>query len=143
MRTIGQCELALELMCERALSRKTFGSRLADYSNIRDWIAESRIEIEQARLLNLKAAWMMDTYGNKSAKNEVSMIKVAAARLQTRVTDRAIQVYGAGGLTADTPLAYLYTWGRALRFIDGPDEVHLRGIARQELKQTTQRLEQS
>lgn len=143
MRTIGQCELALELMCERALSRRTFGSRLADYSNIRDWIAESRIEIEQARLLNLKAAWMMDTYGNKSAKNEVSMIKVAAARLQTRVTDRAIQVYGAGGLTSDTPLAFLYTWGRALRFIDGPDEVHLRGIARQELKQTTQRLEQS
>ncbi|MBD9641779.1 acyl-CoA dehydrogenase family protein [Ensifer sp. ENS07] len=134
MRTIGQCELAIELMSKRALTRNAFGSRLSDYSNVADWIAESRIEVEQARLLALKAAWMMDTSGNKSARNEVSMIKVAAARLQTRVTDRAIQVFGAMGLTNDTPLAYLHTWGRALRFIDGPDEVHLRGIARQELK---------
>lgn len=127
MRTIGQCELALELMCERALDRRTFGKPLADNANIRDWIAEARIDIEQARLLNLKAAWMMDTYGNKAARTEVSMIKVAAARLQTQVCDRAMQVFGAKGITDDTPLAYLWTWGRALRFIDGPDEVHLRG----------------
>ncbi|MBJ3774356.1 acyl-CoA dehydrogenase family protein [Acuticoccus mangrovi] len=134
MRTIGQCELALELMCERALSRSTFGRPLADYANLQDWIAMSRIEIDQARLLNLHAAWTMDTKGNKAARTEVSAIKVAAAQLQTRVIDRAMQVFGAMGLTDDTPLAGLWTWGRALRFIDGPDEVHLRGIARAELK---------
>lgn len=134
MRTIGQCELALELMCDRALSRSTFGKSLADNANIQDWIAESRIEIEQARLLNLKAAWLMDVAGNKAAKREISAIKVVAARLQTRVVDRAMQVFGAKGLTSDTPLAFLWTWGRALRYIDGPDEVHLRGIARDELK---------
>lgn len=134
MRTIGQCELALELMCDRALSRSTFGKSLADNANIQDWIAESRIDIEQARLLNLKAAWLMDVAGNKAAKREISAIKVVAARLQTRVADRAMQVFGAKGLTSDTPLAFLWTWGRALRYIDGPDEVHLRGIARDELR---------
>jgi acyl-CoA dehydrogenase len=134
MRTVGQCELALELMCDRALSRSTFGKSLADNANIQDWIAESRIEIEQARLLNLKAAWLMDVAGNKAAKREISAIKVVAARLQTRVVDRAMQVFGAKGLTSDTPLAFLWTWGRALRYIDGPDEVHLRGIARDELR---------
>lgn len=139
MRTIGQCELALELMCDRALARSTFGSKLSDYSNIRDWIATSRIEIDQARLLCLRAAWMMDAVGNKAAATEVSAVKVVAARLQTSVVDRAIQVFGARGLTPDTPLAYLWTWGRALRFIDGPDEVHLRGIARHELKKRQQR----
>lgn len=134
MRTIGQCEVALELMCERALERKTFGRHLADYANIQDWIAQSRIEIEQARLLTMRAAWMMDTSGNKAARQEIAAIKVVAARLQTTVTDRAIQVFGAMGLTPDTPLAFLYTWGRALRFVDGPDEVHLRTIARNEIK---------
>jgi acyl-CoA dehydrogenase len=134
MRTIGQCEVAMELMCDRALARQTFGTRLAEYANIRDWIAQSRIEIEQARLLNLKAAWTMDAQGNKAARRDIAMIKVAAARLQTRVLDRAMQVFGAAGLTPDTPLAYLWTWGRALRFIDGPDEVHLRDIARSEIK---------
>lgn len=134
MRTIGQCEVALELMCERALERKTFGRHLADYANIQDWIAQSRIEIEQARLLTMRAAWMMDTSGNKAARNEIAAIKVVAARLQTTVCDRAIQVFGAMGLTPDTPLAFLYTWGRALRFVDGPDEVHLRTIARNEIK---------
>jgi acyl-CoA dehydrogenase len=134
MRSIGQCELALELMCERALERKAFGKHLSDYANIQDWIAEARIEIEQARLFTLRAAWMMDKYGNKAARTEVSSIKVAVTRLQTKVADRAMQVFGAAGLTDDTPLAYLYTWGRALRFIDGPDEVHLRTIARAELK---------
>ncbi|WP_290685773.1 MULTISPECIES: acyl-CoA dehydrogenase family protein [unclassified Haematobacter] len=140
MRTIGQCEYALELMCERALSRSTFGHKLSDYSNIQDWIAESRIGIDQARLLNLYVSWLMDNQGNKAAATLVSEIKVAAARLQTEVLDRAMQVFGAKGITPDTPLSYLWTWGRALRFIDGPDEVHLRGIARVELKKAKQRL---
>jgi len=133
MRTIGQCELALELMCERALTRSAFGKLLAEYANVQDWIAHSRIAIDQTRLLVLHAAWLMDTQGNKAARTAVSAIKVAAARLQTEVLDRAIQVFGACGLTPDTPLAGLWTWGRALHFIDGPDEVHLRGIARAEL----------
>lgn len=134
MRSIGQCELALELMVARALERKAFGKRLADYANIQDWIAEARMEIDQARLYVLQAAWKMDKRGNKAARVDVSAIKVVASRLQTRVLDRAIQVFGAMGLTADTPLAYLWTWGRALRFVDGPDEVHLRIIARDEIK---------
>jgi acyl-CoA dehydrogenase len=141
MRTIGQCELALELMCERALTRSTFGKTLSENANIQDWIALSRIEIEQARLLNLRAAWMMDRHGNKAAREEVSAIKVVAARLQTQVVDRAMQVFGAMGITPDTPLSYLWTWGRALRFIDGPDEVHLRTVARGELARATRRLE--
>lgn len=136
MRTIGQCELALELMIARAKSRIAFGGPLASFANIQDWIAESRIEIDQARLLTLRAAWMMDTHGNTAARTDVSAIKIVAARLQTRVLDRAIQVFGAAGLTEDTPLAYLWTWGRALRFIDGPDEVHLRTVARAEMKKT-------
>ncbi|SEP05051.1 acyl-CoA dehydrogenase [Salinihabitans flavidus] len=139
MRTIGQCEYALELMCDRAQTRETFGKPLADNANIQDWIAESRIEIDQARLLNLYASWLMDKEGNKAARVLVSEIKVAAARLQTRVLDRAMQVFGAAGLTPDTPLSYLWTWGRALRFVDGPDEVHLRTIARAELKRATTR----
>jgi acyl-CoA dehydrogenase len=133
MRTIGQCELAVELMCERALSRRAFGKALAEYANVQDWIAESRIEIDQARLLVLRAAWLMDQQGNAAARIDVSAIKLVAARLQTRVLDRAIQVFGAMGLTPDTPLAFLWTWGRAMRFADGPDEVHLRMIARNEL----------
>lgn len=134
MRTIGQCEVALELMVERALQRKAFGRNLADYANIQDWIAEGRMEIDQARLLCLRAAWMMDKHGNKAARTEVSAIKVVATRLQTRIADRAMQVFGAGGLSNDTPLAFIYSWGRALRFIDGPDEVHLRTVARAEIK---------
>jgi acyl-CoA dehydrogenase len=137
MRTIGQCELALELMVARAKSRHAFGSALADFANVQDWIAESRIEIDQARLLVLRAAWLMDKQGNKVARVDVSAIKIVAARLQTRVLDRAIQVFGAAGLTEDTPLAYLWTWGRALRFIDGPDEVHLRTVAKAEMKKTS------
>jgi acyl-CoA dehydrogenase len=133
MRTIGQCELALELMCERALKRKAFGKNLADFSNIQDWIGHSRVEIDQARLLVLQAAWKMDVYGNKSAHVDVSAIKLVAAQLQTRVVDRAIQVFGAMGITPDTPLSFLWSWGRAMRFFDGPDEVHLRTIARAEL----------
>jgi len=134
MRTIGQCELALEMMCDRALERKTFGRPLADRANIQDWIAQSRFEIDQARLLMLRAAWRMDREGARAARVDVSAIKVVAARLQTTVLDRAMQVFGAAGITPDTPLSYLWTWGRALRFIDGPDEVHLMVVARDELK---------
>jgi acyl-CoA dehydrogenase len=133
MRTIGQCELALEMMCERVLERRAFGKRLADFANIQDWIAYSRVEIDQARLLVLRAAWLMDRQGNQAARVDVSAIKLIAAQLQTRVLDRAMQTFGAMGLTPDTPLSYLWTWGRALRFIDGPDEVHLRVIARNEM----------
>ncbi|KRE17490.1 acyl-CoA dehydrogenase [Bosea sp. Root381] len=138
MRTIGQCEVALELMVERALERKAFGRNLAEFANVQDWIAEARMEIDQARLLCLRAAWMMDRHGNKAARVEVSSIKVVATRLQTKLADRAIQVFGAAGLTNDTPLAFIYSWGRALRFIDGPDEVHLRTVARAEIKKRQQ-----
>ena len=133
MRTIGQCEVAIEMMCDRALERRTFGRMLADHANVQAWIAESRIEIDMARLLVLKAAWTIDTQGTEAARVDVSAIKVVAGRLQTRVLDRAIQVFGAMGLTPDTPLADLWTWGRALRLADGPDEVHLRTVARNEL----------
>jgi acyl-CoA dehydrogenase len=120
-------------MCERALERRAFGKHLAEFANIQDWIAESRLEIDQARLLVLKAAHKMDREGNSAARVDVSAIKVVAARLQTRVVDRAMQVFGAMGLTPDTPLSYLWTWGRALRFLDGPDEVHLRVVSRAEI----------
>jgi len=133
MRSIGQCELALELMCERALSRTVFGKHLSDYANIQDWVAETRIEIDQARLYVLRAADVIDRHGNQAARIDVSAIKLVAGRLQTRVMDRAMQVFGAMGLTPDTPLAGLWTWGRSLRFADGPDEVHLRTVARAEL----------
>ena len=133
MRTIGQCELALELMCERALERRAFGARVADFANVQDWIALSRVEIDQARLLALRAAWRMDREGNAAARVDVAAIKLVAARLQTRVLYRAMQVFGAMSLTPDTPLARLWSWGRAMRFFDGPDEVHLRTIARSEL----------
>jgi acyl-CoA dehydrogenase len=140
MRTIGQCELALELMCERALTRKAFGKNLSDFSNVQDWIGYSRVEIDQARLLVLQAAWKMDVHGNKSAHIDVSAIKLVAAQLQTRIVDRAIQVFGAMGITPDTPLSFLWSWGRAMRFFDGPDEVHLRTIARAELTRTKESL---
>ena len=133
MRSIGQCELALELMCERALERSAFGARIADHANVRDWIALSRIEIDQARLLVQRAAWRMDRDGNAAAREDSAAIKLVTARLQTRVLDRAMQVFGAMGLSPDTPLARLWAWGRALRILDGPDEVHLRSIARAEL----------
>lgn len=140
MRSIGQCELAMELMCERALTRKAFGKHLSDFANVQDWIAHSRVEIDQARLLVLRAAWLMDTQGNKAARIDVSAIKLVAALLQTRVLDRAMQVFGAMGITPDTPLSYLWTWGRAMRFFDGPDEVHLRAIARHELGRARENL---
>ena len=141
MRTIGQCELALELMCERALERMAFGRHLSDFANVQDWIGHSRVEIDQARLLVLRAAWLMDQQGNAAARVDVSAIKLVAAQLQTRVLDRAMQIFGAIGLTPDTPLAALWSWGRALRFLDGPDEVHLRTVARHELARTKTHLD--
>ena len=133
MRSIGQCELALELMRARALERRAFGRPLGEFANVQDWIAHSRVEIDQARLLVLHAAWRIDTQGNAAARVDVAAIKLVAAQLQTRVLDRAMQVFGAMGLTPDTPLAQLWSWGRAMRFLDGPDEVHLRTVARAEL----------
>jgi len=138
MRSIGMAELALELMLERCQERKVFGKYLHQYANIADWIAESRIEIEQARLLVLKTAWMIDEVGAKAARNEIAMIKALVPSMHTRVVDRAIQVYGAMGLSPDTPLADMWTGGRALRFADGPDQVHLRSIARFELHNAQQ-----
>jgi acyl-CoA dehydrogenase len=134
MRSIGQCELALELMCARARERQTFGRKLFEHGPVAEWIALSRQEIDQARLLVLRAAWRIDREGNRSARNDVAMIKVVVPRLQTAVLSRAMQVHGAIGLTPDTPLALLWTWGRALQFVDGPDEVHLRTIARHEMR---------
>ena len=130
MRTIGQCEVALELMIERGLNRTTFGKRTIDHDTVREAVALSRQEIDMARLLVLRAAWLIDTEGPRAARYEVSKIKVVAARMQTTIVNRAIQVFGAMGLTPDTPLSFLWTWGRALQFADGPDEVHLRTIAR-------------
>ena len=135
MRTIGQCELALAMMCDRTLERHAFGKYLADFANVQEWIAESRLEIDQARLLVLRAAWRLDQGQRDQARADVAAIKVVAARLQTRVVNRAMQVFGAMGLSPDTPLAYFWTWGRALQLLDGPDEVHLRSVARHELAQ--------
>jgi len=134
MRMIGAAERALELMCQRSLSRTTFGRRLAERSNVQDWIAEARIELEMARLLTLKTAWLMDTVGNKGARTEISAIKVAAPDVALRIIDRAIQVHGAAGVSQDFPLAYSYAAIRGLRLADGPDEVHKRTIARAELR---------
>ena len=136
MRSIGAAELALELMIERSQERKTFGKYLHMHGTISEWIARSRIEIEQARLLVLKAAWMIDNVGAKAARKEISMIKALVPTLQTTVCDRAIQTFGAMGISPDTPLADMWTLGRALRYADGPDEVHLRSIAAMEIKQS-------
>ncbi|GAB3551506.1 acyl-CoA dehydrogenase family protein [Noviherbaspirillum agri] len=133
MRSIGQAELALELMCERAAERRTFGKYLHQHANLAEWIAMSRMEIEQARLLVLKTAWLIDQHGTKGALREIAMIKAIVPRMQTTICDRAMQVFGAMGLSPDTPLAELWTWGRVLRIADGPDEVHLRTVAKQEM----------
>lgn len=134
MRALGQAERALELLCRRAAERTTFGQRLLDHQTIRTWIAESRTQIDQARLLTLHAAWLMDTVGVKEARAEISMIKVAAPRAALDVIDRAIQAFGAAGVSQDTPLAHHYAHARTLRLVDGPDEVHLLTIAKQELR---------
>ncbi len=133
MRAIGMSERALELMVDRVRHREAFGRPIAAQGVVREWIAESRIEIEQARLLVLKTAWMMDTVGNKHAQKEIAAIKVVAARLACRVIDRAIQAFGGAGVSGDFPLAAMYAGARTLRLADGPDEVHLRAVARQEL----------
>jgi acyl-CoA dehydrogenase len=133
MRAIGIAERALELMCHRARERVTFGLPLSERANIQDWIAEARIEIEQTRLLTLKAAWLMDTAGNKQARTEIAAIKVAAPAMALKILDRAIQVHGGAGVTDDFPLASAWAHVRTLRLADGPDEVHKRAIARQEL----------
>jgi acyl-CoA dehydrogenase len=133
MRAIGIAERALELMCRRAASRVAFGQPVSERANIQDWIAESRIAIEQTRLLTLKAAWMMDTVGNRAARTEIAAIKVAAPEMALRIVDRAIQVHGAAGVTEDFPLASAWAHLRTLRLADGPDEVHKRSIARHEL----------
>ncbi|MFC9787860.1 acyl-CoA dehydrogenase family protein [Rhodococcus sp. NPDC127528] len=135
MRAIGMAERALELMCRRAQSRVTFGKPIADNANIQDWIAEARIDIEMIRLLTLKAAYLMDTVGNKEAQTEIAAIKVAAPNIALKIVDRAIQVHGGGGVTDDFPLAMAYAHLRTLRLADGPDEVHKRAIARRELRQ--------
>ena len=134
MRLIGQAERALELMISRAKSRIAFGKPIAQQGVVMQAIAESRAEIEQARLLVLKTAHMMDTVGNKIARKEISMIKVVAPNMATRVIDRAIQIHGGGGVTSDFPLSYAYGYARALRLADGPDEVHNMSVAKLELR---------
>ncbi len=134
MRAIGQAERALETMCHRALSREAFGGPIADQGVTRHWIAESRMEIDQARLLTMQAAQMMDDVGNKAARAEIAMIKVVAPRVACNVIDRAIQVCGAGGVSQDFHLAYAYAHARTLRIVDGPDEVHSETVAKIELR---------
>ena len=134
MRLIGLAERALERMCRRTMTRSTFGTRISDQSVTQERIAEARIMIEQARLLALKAAWMMDKYGNKDARAEIAMIKVAAPNMACRVIDWAIQAFGGAGVTGDYGLAYAYATARVLRLADGPDEVHRNQIARLELR---------
>src|SRR6516165_2133503 len=134
MRQIGAAEHALALMCERAISRTAFGKPLAEQGVIQDWIAESRVRIEQARLLVLKTAWLMDTVGNKGAHTEIQAIKVATPAMAEWVIDKAIQAHGAAGVSQDFPLAHLWASTRSLRFADGPDEVHKRSLARRELR---------
>lgn len=134
MRSIGVAEVALEMMCQRAISREAFGKPLAGQGVIQDWIAESRVRIEQLRLLTLKAAWLMDTHGNKGAHTEIQAIKIAAPATVQWILDKAIQTHGAAGLSQDFPLASAYAGIRTLRFADGPDEVHKAALARRELK---------
>jgi acyl-CoA dehydrogenase len=134
MRSIGQAELALSLMIDRSLERKPFGKYLHEQGVIQEMIANSRCEIDQARLLVLRAAWLIDKHGVKGARNEIAMIKVVVPHMLLRVVDRAMQCFGAMGLSPDTPLPDLWTMGRATRLADGPDEVHLRSIARHEIK---------
>jgi acyl-CoA dehydrogenase len=134
MRSIGIAERALDLMIDRAQGRTTFGQPVANRSNIQDWIAEARIEIDMARLLTLKAAHLMDTVGNQHARTEIAAIKIAAPQVALKVIDRAIQVHGGGGVSDDFPLAWMYAHQRTLRLADGPDEVHKRTLARMELR---------
>lgn len=133
MRLIGVAERSLELMCERAKSRDAFGKSVADQGVVRQWIAEARCEIDQARLLVLNAAWKMDTVGNKVARKEIAMIKAVVPQMALKIIDRAIQVHGGGGVSQDFPLAQFWIYARSLRLADGPDEVHFASIAKMEL----------
>jgi acyl-CoA dehydrogenase len=134
MRSLGMAERALELMCTRAVSRTAFGKTIAEQGVVREWIAESRLAIDQARLLVLNAAWLIDTVGVKHARTEIAAIKVAAPRAALYVVDKAVQAHGAAGVSGDTPLAEMWAQLRTLRLADGPDEVHLRSLAREELR---------
>jgi acyl-CoA dehydrogenase len=136
MRAIGMAERALALMVDRAQKRVAFGKTLAEHANVLDLIAQSRIEIDQARLLVYQAAWLIDQYGSKAARSQIAAIKVSAPAVATAVIDRAIEVFGGAGVSDDTPLAYFYAWARVLRIVDGPDAVHRRSIARAELGKT-------
>lgn len=141
MRALGMAERAYDLMCKRALTRVAFGKRLAEQGVVRDQIAESRIEIEQTRLLVLKTAWLIDTLGKQAARVEISAIKVAAPRVALNVIDRAIQIHGAMGVSNDIPLAAMYAGARTLRIADGPDDVHKMVIARRELQRYVSELQ--
>jgi acyl-CoA dehydrogenase len=141
MRSIGMAERALDLLCQRALQRTTFGKPIAENANVQDWIAEARIELEMVRLLTMKTAWLMDTVGNRQARVEIAAIKVAAPQVALKVIDRAIQVHGGGGVSDDFPLAYFYAAQRCMRLADGPDEVHKRTIAQRELRRWSQAAE--
>ena len=141
MRAIGTCERAIEMMCRRANDRETFGGKLAEKQFVQDFIAKSRMETDQARLLTLNAAWKMDTDGKRAARQEISMIKVVAANVVMDVLDRAIQVHGALGMSDDTPLAGMWRFSRMLKVADGPDEVHKMVIARRELNHWAKRAE--
>ena len=134
MRAIGMAERALSLMIQRTIGRETFGKELVKQGVIQEWIAQARIDIEQARLLVLKAAWMIDNVGAKGARKEIAAIKVAVPQMAERIIDHTIQSYGGAGVSQDTPLARLYAGIRTLRIVDGPDEVHIRDIARLEIK---------
>ena len=134
MRAIGMAERALSLMIKRTVSREAFGKELVKQGVIQEWIAQARIDIEQARLLVLKAAWMIDSVGAKGARKEIAAIKVAVPQMAERIIDHAIQSYGGAGVSQDSPLAAMYAGVRTLRIVDGPDEVHIRDIARLEIK---------
>ncbi len=134
MRLLGIAERSLELMCSRSRSRTAFGKSISDQGVVRQWIAESRLAIEQARLLVLKTAWMMDKAGNRAAQREIPMIKALVPQMVLKIVDRAIQVHGGGGVSQDFPLAQFWIYARSLRLADGPDEVHLESVAKMELK---------
>ncbi|KJY17869.1 MULTISPECIES: acyl-CoA dehydrogenase family protein [Streptomyces] len=134
MRLIGMAERAVELMCRRAVERTAFGKPLAAQGVVQNWIADARVTVEQSRLLVLKTAWLMDTVGNRGAHTEIQAIKIATPRAVVRILDDAVQLYGAGGVSQDYPLAELWAAARTLRLADGPDEVHQRSLARRELK---------
>jgi acyl-CoA dehydrogenase len=136
MRLIGVAERALELMINRTNERIAFGKKISEQGVIRQWIAESRLAIEQARLLVLKCAWMMDEVGNKAARREIAMIKAVVPQMALKIIDRAIQAHGGGGVCQDYPLAQFWIYARTLRLADGPDEVHLESVAKMELKKS-------